>query len=105
MKLCRAILSEFRDQLRVDCVCPRGHVGLHEGIFDEQVNIVERESEDHKCPRGTSDGSVSKFGNGEGPFFDDLTKQRLRTELVKIARRKELAYLEAKAVWRRVTIC
>ena len=69
MKLCRAILSGFRDQLRVDGVCPRGHVGLHEGIFVAQVNIVERQSEGHECPRAPSDGSVLKFDSGEGPLL------------------------------------
>ena len=35
---------------------------------------------------------------------DSLTKQQLPTDLVKIARRKELAYFESKEVWRRVPI-
>ena len=44
---------------------------------------------------------VLKFDSGEGPFFDDLTKQKLPTELVKLARCKELDYFEDKGVWKR----
>lgn len=57
--------ESFRDHLRVDGVFPRSHVGLPEGIFYEQINIVERESEDHECPRGLSDGSALKFDNAK----------------------------------------
>ena len=85
----------------------RGHVGLHEGIVDELINVAEREHA-NQVPLHTSDGpcdgSILKFVKGEGTFFDDLTKQRLPTELVKLARRRELAYFEAKTVWRRFPI-
>ena len=50
------------------------------------------------------DGCVLKIDDGTGPFYDDLTKQQLPTELVKIARRKEPAYFESKEVWKRVSI-
>ena len=49
-------------------------------------------------------GCVLKFDNGEGPFFDDLTKQELPTLLVKAARKKELDYFCSKCVWRKVPI-
>ena len=35
-------------------------------------------------------GFVLKFDIGEGPFFDDLTKQALSAPLVKAARKTEL---------------
>ena len=44
-------------------------------------------------PRGLADGEVLKFDNGMGPFFDDLTKQQLPTDLTEIARRKEFLIL------------
>ena len=49
-------------------------------------------------------GHVLKFDSGEGPFFDDLTKQELSELLVKAARRKELDYFESKTVWRRAPV-
>ena len=51
-----------------------------------------------------NDGQVLRFDDGQGPFFDDLTKQQLPTALVKAARRQELDYFESKDVWRRVSI-
>ena len=50
------------------------------------------------------DGHVLKFDSGEGPLFDDLTKQELSEPLVKAARRKELDYFESRKVWRRVHV-
>ena len=44
-----------------------------------------------------------KYGR-EGPFYDDLTKQQLPTQLVRAARRKELDYLESKNVWKLVSL-
>ena len=49
----------------------------------------------------TLDGQLLRFYDGEGPFYDDLTKQQLPTQLVKAARRTELDYFEAKNVWTR----
>ena len=49
-------------------------------------------------------GHILKFDDGEGPYYDDLTKQLLPTQLVKPARRKELDYFEAKNVWRRALV-
>ena len=43
-------------------------------------------------------GHVLKFDDGEGPFFDDLTKQELSDLLVNAARRKELEYSKSKGV-------
>ena len=47
---------------------------------------------------------ILKFDNGEGPFFDDLSKQQLPTALVKAAPKKELNYFEMKSVWKRVPV-
>ena len=49
-------------------------------------------------------GHILKFDDGEGPCYDDLTRQQLPTQLVKAARRKELDYVESKNVWRRVPV-
>ena len=93
VKLCKAILTGLRDQLRSDGVVIDGIVGMHE-MHDEHV--------EQTCVN--VDGHALRFDNGEGPFFDDLTKQELSTPLVKAARRKELQYFEDKHVWRRVPI-
>ena len=93
VKLCKAILTGLRDQLRSDGVVIDGIVGMHE-MPDEHV--------EQTCVN--VDGHALRFDNGEGPFFDDLTKQELSTPLVKAARRKELQYFEDKHVWRRVPI-
>ena len=43
-------------------------------------------------------GHVLRFDAGEGPFFDDLSKQELSAPLVTAARKKELKYFESKGV-------
>ena len=43
-------------------------------------------------------GHVLNFDNGEGPFFDDLSKQELSAPLVTAARKKQLEYFESKCV-------
>ena len=48
----------------------------------------------------TRHGQLLKFDSGEGPLFDDLTKQQLPTALVKAARKMELDYFEMKSVWK-----
>ena len=104
VKLCKAILSGFSRQLRKDGLVTDGVVGMDEcehgrnradQIDDGSVMSVQS-VEMH--------GHILKFDNGEGPFYDDLTKQQLPTQLVKAARRKELDYFESKNVWRRVPV-
>ena len=46
---------------------------------------------------------VFQCDDGEGPYYDDLTKQQLPTRLVKV-RQKELDYFETKNVWKRVSL-
>ena len=52
----------------------------------------------------TLNGQLLRFDDGEGPFYDDLTKQQLPTPLVKAARQKELDYFETKHVWKGVSL-
>ena len=49
-------------------------------------------------------GSFSDLYDGEGPFYDDLTKQKLPTPRLTAARQKELDYFETKNVWKRVSL-
>ena len=114
VRLCKAILGGLRTQLKKDGVIADGHVGMQpvdmsnkeEQLRDDQ-SVFEVDGQAHVCIDDyyakTCHGEILKFDNGEGPFFDDLTKQQLPTELVKIARRKELDYFEMKSVWKRVS--
>ena len=95
IRLCKAILSGLKNQLRSDGVVIDGHHGM------QAANMVEKDDGQIYSFVQTEHGEVLKFDNGEGPFFDDLTKQKLPTELVKLARRKELDYFEDKGVWKR----
>ena len=75
---------------------------MHEIAIDEQINLIRDDGE--KYPSNLADGEVLKFDDGIGPFFDDLTKQQLLIDLTKLARRKEIEYVESKVVWKRVPI-
>jgi hypothetical protein len=102
LKLCRAILGGLKSQLKKDGVVCNGQVGMHahdpEGEDDDgYLNMCAAE-----MYVDVGDGHIMKIDNGEGPFFDDLTKQQLPTELVKLARKKELDYFQMKRVWKRV---
>ena len=74
MKLCRAILAGFRDQLRIDVIWTRGEVGMCQAVVDEYADAShsEREgneienSDEHLC---LGDGSVLKIDDGLGPFL------------------------------------
>ena len=118
LKLCRAILGGLRNQLGKNGVLLNGHVGRQEYTGDSKVNLTHDEDDDdddcgynldgslHLCASKdvveTRHGQILKFDTGEGPFFDDLTKQQLPTSLVKAARKKELDDFEMKSVWKRV---
>ena len=93
LKLCKAILSGLRSQLKSDGIVIDGEVGLH------AIDPMELDNEHVEV-----DGHLFKFDDGQGPFFDDLTKQELPKLLVQAARRKELEYFESKSVWKRVPI-
>lgn len=92
-KLCRAILVEFRNQLRADEKYEDGFVGIMES-FDR-----EQETFDHYRLCDTS-GEVFHIRVANEPIYkDDLTGQPLPPALVRAARAKELEYLAAKKVW------
>ena len=96
MELYQAILIGFREQLRSDGIYKPGRIGLHESILDEQIVVaVDYNNVADGYPCGACDGHVLKLDDGHGPFFDDLTKQQLPSELTKLARRKEIEYVES----------
>ena len=105
MKLCKAILSGFGNQLRQDGVTNSGVIGMHEAdngrnvepsIDDGSALTMQQESQHGVM----ANGQILRFDIAEGSFFDDLTKQQLPTSLVKAARLKELDYFESKNVWK-----
>ena len=78
------MLSGFSNQLRRDGVTTPGVIGMHEaehGRNDEHTKddgsamIMQRDSD--YCAKVK--GHLLRFDDGEGPFYDDLTKQQLPT--------------------------
>ena len=53
-----------------------GHAGMHERSVTKDGLISLCAVQEHE-EFVQYDGHVLKFNNGEGPFFDDLTKQEL----------------------------
>ena len=103
IRLCKAIRGGLRDQLKKDGTFIEGHTGMHERSItkDGRISLCAAQEREEFVEY---DGHVLKFDNGEGPFFDDLTKQELSAPLVKAARKKELEYFESKGVWKKVPI-
>ena len=112
LKLCRAILGGLRNQLRKDGILLNGHVGMQERDREAKMILTH---DDDDCGYNldgslilcvgeglveTRHGQLLKFDSGEGPFFDDLTKQQLPPALVKAARKKELDDFVMKSVWK-----
>ena len=92
-KLCRAILTGFRDQLRVDGLYKDGFIGMLEDRGDKPdlIPVYHLTSQS---------GAILKVQiNGEEVFKDDLTGQLLPPDLVKAARKLELDYFNGKLVW------
>jgi len=117
VRLCKAILGGLRDQLRADGAVHDGVVGIHE--HERHVSNDADVSSPASCrvepgvvtdpscgedKYAIVDGHLLKFDDGQGPFFDDLTRQQLPSLLVKAARKKELEYFQSKCVWKRVPI-
>ena len=107
-KLCKAILTGFRDQLRADGTYKDGFVGLMESGQEREamavmsVPIAPEEGNDRVYQLKDKSGSIMHVQiNSEAIYRDDLTGQVLDPELVRIARAKELEYFEAKVVWER----
>ena len=120
-ELCKSILLDCRNQLRVDGMYVLGIVGIQpkptDGMTDEQLQRrvmrllnLEEEAED-VSPGAQGPGAgpespqellkVSPHGpqlTSEG-FRDDLTGQELEPELVRAARREELEYFDSKGVY------
>ena len=81
ISLCRAILNGFSKQLRKDGVRTGGVVGTHEC---DQGRNQEAEIDDGSVMSvqcAEMHGHILKFDDGEGPFYDDLTRQQLPTIL------------------------
>ena len=87
----------LRDQLKRDGAVIGGHAGMRErsSTKDGLISLCTAQEREDLVEWN---GHVLKFDDGEGPFFDDLTKQELSAPLVKSARRKELEYFETKGV-------
>ena len=96
LKLCRAILVGFRNQLRADGVCRDGFVSMLQA-GQEREEIPARAC----CYNLTSSsGHVLKVQvDNDKTFRDDLTGQLLVPALVAEARKKELQYFEGKEMW------
>ena len=102
IRLCKAILGGLRDHLRKDGTVNEDHAGMHERSMTKDGLISLCAAQEHEL-FVEYDGHVLEFDNGEGPFFDDLTKQELSAPLVKAARKKELEYFEPRGVWRKAS--
>ena len=89
--------------MRKDGTVIEGHTRMHDRSMTKD-GLISLSAAQEREEFVEYDGHVLKFDNGEGPFFDDLTKQELSAPLVKAARKKELEYFEPKGVWKKVSI-
>ena len=85
----------MRDQLKRDGTIIDSHTGMHE-ISVTKDGLIHLCAAMEREDLVEWNGHVLKFDDGEGPFFDDLTKQELPASLVKAARKKKLEYFESK---------
>ena len=67
---------------------------------DGSAMLIQQDEKD--C--ATLNGQLLRFDDGDGPFYDDCTKQHLPIQVVEAVRRKELDYFETKNVWKRVRL-
>ena len=91
-RLCRAILEGFRQQLLTDGILREGMVGMQ--------YVSSEEIDDRRAQRAAT--QVLSISRECTKYFDDLTNQPLREDLVQHAIAKELEYFEQKGVWRLV---
>ena len=83
----------FRAQLNKDGVAFEGVVGMHD--IDQTTNATTTPTTTIDIHEYAEvDGNVLKFESGEGPLFDDLTKQELPEFLVKATRRNRMDHVE-----------
>ena len=109
VRLFKAIHSGFNNQLRRHGVTTPGVISMHEaehGRKDEHAKddgsamIMQRDN--NECAK--VNGHILRLDDGEGPFYDDLTKQQLPTQVMKAPRRKGLDYFEGRDVWKQVSV-
>ena len=105
-KLCKAILTGFRDQLSADGTYTDGFVGLmqagqeREAMAVMSVQVAPEIVDDKVYRLKDKNGSIMNVQiTSEVIYRDDLTGQVLDPDLVRKARAKELEYFEAKVVW------
>ena len=92
-ELCRAILVGFRKQPQMEGLCRDGFVGMLERTEDTPPVLP-------LLMFSNKNGEVMKVQvEGDQVFKDDLSGQLLNPELVKLARAKEMEYLDGKDVW------
>ena len=84
--LCRAVLKGISDQMRSDGLLKNGCYGVQ--VADDDMAVLE-------ATYGPEQGY-------SGRHRDDLTGQTLKDDLVLQARAVELAYFNAKGVWKKV---
>ena len=98
--LCRAILKGCRKQLLVD-----GHLAVGLIGMQNAVNTLDEQKFDEMCHEVFNvslETMLAKSDGGKAVYRDALTGQPLRPELVREARKAELAYFLSKNVWTKV---
>ena len=105
-KLCKAILIASRDQLGAVGTSNDGVVGImesgqeHEALAVMLVQIAPEIVDDKVYQMKDPKGSIMNVQIGsEAVYRDDLIGQILNPELERIARAKELEYVEARVVF------
>jgi hypothetical protein len=95
--LCRAILQGCRRQLIVDGRLTLGVVGIQRPEESMEVHQLEK-----ACTKALNMVIEINEVKGDEAFYDAITGQRLRADLVRAARREELEYFVSKRVWLKV---
>ena len=96
-KLCKAILQGFRSQLVADGRLVLGVVGIQRAEDTLELLQLER-----ICAKALNFAVELNEAESDEVFTDAITGQRLRSDLVRAARREEMAYLASKNVWKKV---
>ena len=81
VKLCKPILSGFSRQLRKDGLITDGVVGMHECEHGRNREAKVDDGSVMSVQSVEMHGHILKFDDGEGPFYDDLTKQQLPSSI------------------------
>ena len=91
--LCKAILKGFRNQLVADGRLTLGVVGIQR----PEETMADKDLE-RMCSAAMGQVIEINAVHGEEEFYDSITGQRLRADLVRAARREEMEYFAAKRV-------